>query len=29
MPPDECDGDGELPQFNVSYKPQVGRLTGV
>lgn len=22
MPPDECEGDGELPQFNVSYKPQ-------
>jgi hypothetical protein len=22
MPPDSCEDDGELPQFNVSYKPQ-------
>lgn len=22
LPPDTCEGDGELPQFNVSYKPQ-------
>jgi ATP-binding cassette subfamily E protein 1 len=22
LPPDTCDGDADLPQFNVSYKPQ-------
>ena len=22
LPPDSCDGSAELPQFNVSYKPQ-------
>ncbi|KAI8465362.1 MAG: P-loop containing nucleoside triphosphate hydrolase protein [Monoraphidium minutum] len=22
LPPDECEGDDELPQYNVSYKPQ-------